>query len=307
MTADALAAWNTAANTLSNAASVAASGEMNRRTLRYNKWALQQQRDWAESDWHMLNEYNHPSAQMARLREAGLNPHLVYGKGADNTASAAVRGTEAKPWNPQAPDFSGIGSSLMSFYDTRMKQAQTDNLQVQNTVLEQDAILKAIQGANIIQQTSRSRQEQDQASELFPYSLEALRANIQKSYADTQFTLDQNERAAVMQSQNLVESMERVLNMRSQRANTDAERARIYQQVELLKRDNIVRQLDAELAAKGIRPNDAFFMRTVQELMDMISPRSTSPGKSLPERFKDKIKERLEWDVPWHQRKWRMW
>lgn len=29
--------------------------------------------------WHANNAYNHPSAQMARFREAGLNPNLVYG------------------------------------------------------------------------------------------------------------------------------------------------------------------------------------------------------------------------------------
>lgn len=33
--------------------------------------------------WHMQNEYNSPQAQMQRLKDAGLNPNLVYGNGAD--------------------------------------------------------------------------------------------------------------------------------------------------------------------------------------------------------------------------------
>ena len=38
--------------------------------------------------WNMQNAYNHPKMQMARLKEAGLNPMLVYGHGtvAGNTA-----------------------------------------------------------------------------------------------------------------------------------------------------------------------------------------------------------------------------
>lgn len=31
--------------------------------------------------WHLMNEYNAPSAQMARFKEAGLNPNLMYGMG----------------------------------------------------------------------------------------------------------------------------------------------------------------------------------------------------------------------------------
>ena len=38
--------------------------------------------------WNMNNAYNDPSAQMERLKQAGLNPNLVYGGGATTTASA---------------------------------------------------------------------------------------------------------------------------------------------------------------------------------------------------------------------------
>lgn len=38
------------------------------------------------------NEYNTPVNQMARLKEAGLNPNLVYGSGSLNVTSAAPSG-----------------------------------------------------------------------------------------------------------------------------------------------------------------------------------------------------------------------
>lgn len=37
--------------------------------------------------WDMQNAYNSPAAQVARMREAGLNPALLYGSAPSNTAS----------------------------------------------------------------------------------------------------------------------------------------------------------------------------------------------------------------------------
>ena len=34
------------------------------------------------NEWKRQAEYNSPVNQMARLKQAGLNPHLVYGNGA---------------------------------------------------------------------------------------------------------------------------------------------------------------------------------------------------------------------------------
>ena len=57
-----------------NLASVGLQGIINRRAER---------RQWNRnvSMWKMQNEYNTPINQMKRLKEAGLNPNLMYGKG----------------------------------------------------------------------------------------------------------------------------------------------------------------------------------------------------------------------------------
>ena len=56
--------------------------------------------------WNMNNAYNDPSAQMERLRQAGLNPNLVYGGGATTTASApsAPQASSATPQRFQGLD-----------------------------------------------------------------------------------------------------------------------------------------------------------------------------------------------------------
>ena len=48
---------------------------------KWNEAMYNRQRQDALADWARTNEYNSPLAQMQRLREAGLNPHLIYGGG----------------------------------------------------------------------------------------------------------------------------------------------------------------------------------------------------------------------------------
>lgn len=107
------------------------------------KWAEKQyqtQRTDALADWQMQNAYNSPAAQMERLKAAGLNPNLVYGHGADAQSGAMPRGASAPNWAPHAPqvDLSGLGNGIMAFYDVKVKQAQLNNLAVQQELMKQD-------------------------------------------------------------------------------------------------------------------------------------------------------------------------
>lgn len=56
----------------------------------YNRKAAKKQYDYQMAMWNANNAYNTPAEQMKRLREAGLNPNLVYGGGsATHTATMA--------------------------------------------------------------------------------------------------------------------------------------------------------------------------------------------------------------------------
>lgn len=59
--------------------------------------ALQQQ--YAVDNWNRENNYNRPEEQMKRLKDAGLNPDLVYGNG----AAGLQAGPTASPTAPAAP------------------------------------------------------------------------------------------------------------------------------------------------------------------------------------------------------------
>ena len=40
--------------------------------------------------WNMQNQYNSPTAQMSRLRQAGLNPNLVHGSGVTGNSAGSA-------------------------------------------------------------------------------------------------------------------------------------------------------------------------------------------------------------------------
>jgi len=100
----------------------------------------QAQRDWANDMfnrqnqrdmdfWKMQNAYNDPSAQMQRLKEAGLNPNLVYGNGADAQAGPIATHSAPQPQTKalQSPEGDIIGKAiqggLFDYLDVRQKQA----------------------------------------------------------------------------------------------------------------------------------------------------------------------------------------
>jgi hypothetical protein len=72
-----------------------------------NKGALRRQRlADAENErrWHMQNAYNTPKEQMLRLKDAGLNPNLIYGSGGTNVGNAgAIAPSKPAPYNIKNP------------------------------------------------------------------------------------------------------------------------------------------------------------------------------------------------------------
>lgn len=189
-----------------SAASGIASGKMNKRAVKYNKWALQEQqnfqsnqaqlgRDWSEEmmskanewnldQWNRENEYNLPENQKARLLAAGINPALAMqgasgvGQAGSSPSSASApspaspSGASAPSLNLQRPDygtgFAQLSSAVNSYFDNKQKSTVTEGYGLDNA-------LKAAYG--------------DRAAQLSLGKTEAeidnFRASTAKSYADS--------------------------------------------------------------------------------------------------------------------------
>lgn len=121
-----------------------ANEKINQKNIDFAREMYDKQKADNISFWNMSNAYNSPEQQMQRFIQAGLNKNLVYDKGTNGNASVMsappAHAPELRPVNA----LSGVADAASSFIDTRVKQAQTNNLEVQNANLITDGILKAI-------------------------------------------------------------------------------------------------------------------------------------------------------------------
>lgn len=189
-----------------SAVSGVASGKMNRKSIKYNKWALREQqnfqsnqaqlgRDWSEEmmakanqwsldQWNRENEYNLPVNQKARLLAAGINPALAMQgassvgqagsspSGASAPSPASPSGASALPLNLQRPDygtgFTQLSSAVNSYFENKQRSVVSEGYGLDNA-------LKAEYG-NRSAQLSLGKTEAE---------IDNLRASTAKSYADS--------------------------------------------------------------------------------------------------------------------------
>lgn len=262
---------------LNNAMNLFAQSQMNRKERQWNEKMYGMQRADALSDFNRQNEYNSPTAQMDRLKMAGLNPNLVYGNGA-TTTSAPIRSTDVHPWNPKPMHFdldSAAQNGLSAYYDTQVKQAQIDNLKTQNTVMVQDAALKAAQtlgtmanAENTGVRTDISRYDLEVKPQLAQYSVEAAKLAVDKLGIGNDVTLQANDRANAMMAPTLQLAAARILQTRAQTANTVQARRNLTAQADNIEHDTQLKQLDIELKKMGIQPGDALWQRMLGRIVN---------------------------------------
>lgn len=63
--------------------------------------------------WNMQNAYNTPKEQMKRLKDAGLNPNLIYGSNANTGTAGSVAPSKASPYSVQNPVPSAVQTALI--------------------------------------------------------------------------------------------------------------------------------------------------------------------------------------------------
>lgn len=121
--------------------------------------------------WNMQNAYNAPTAQMSRLRQAGLNPNLVYGSGVTgNSAGSAPQYQPAKIQRATMEPYRGwnlgLSDAASMYMAMRQNKAQVENMEAQNKLIKEQARTEGIRQGNIAMATARSGFDLDLAREL---------------------------------------------------------------------------------------------------------------------------------------------
>lgn len=158
------------------------------RANRQNLKLAQYQNAWqsAENDkafknnvlmWNMQNAYNSPTAQMSRLRQAGLNPNLVYGSGV--TGNSAGSAPQYEPIKVQRATMEpyrgwnlGLSDAVSTYMAARQNKVQIENMEAQNKLIKEQARTEGIRQGNIAMSTARSGFDLNLARELRNVSID---------------------------------------------------------------------------------------------------------------------------------------
>lgn len=205
---------------------------------RHNERMAQQQRDWQRQMWDLQNAYNHPSEQMARLKEAGLNPRMIYNTGASSAVGTAgdVKGytrAEAKSTTAGLNAFSNI-------VQLKAVQAQTNNVEAQTKLTQQKALREAVETAI---QGKRNRFE----NAMLQSNLEGLQLSNQETRGKT----------AVLREQ-----YQLLRGTRKSKVDSAITEAKILaQKFRGEKLQNALRKWEVGLSKKGLTKNDSEIVR----------------------------------------------
>lgn len=268
-------------STIDNASSILATQNINKKTRKWNEEQYDKQRKHSLMDWEMQNAYNSPEQQMARLKAAGLNPHLVYGNGAEAMSNQAPRSTETQSWRPEAPRVSTL-PGLMAGYDMQMKQAQSDNIKQLTEVAKQEQSLKAAQTYATLAGTQQTTVATDRAKfdlalqkSLQDITVHKAQADLESTKAQTVSTLSENERRQALQASSLQQAVENILTSRIGRLNTQATTTKTYQEIRNLessldgiKKDNLIKDFEIMLNKYNITKSDPIYARLAAMLVN---------------------------------------
>lgn len=267
-------------------------GTNNRADRKWQEKMYDRQRADSLTDWEMQNNYNSPAAQMERLKAGNLNPNLVYGQGATATGGA-VRSSSPGSYKPQAPqiDLTGL---IMSMYELNKTQAETDNLEKQKELLQAEVLNKKTLGRTMEFDLGLKESLRDT-------SLQFGEQRLKKLQADTEFTINSDERATALAAGTLRKAVEEILNMRLQRAKTGVEKDYIQQQIENMKTSRDLMLEDLKLKRMGIQPHDKMWQRALKEWLEENHPvkKIIQKGREAKEWLPKTWGKVFNWRKPW--------
>lgn len=144
---------------------IAAQKAENEKNRQYNLMLARTQNRWNLNQWQRENDYNSPTAQMARFKAAGLNPNLIYGQ--TNPAASSPSMTAGAASSPT--DMSAIGNkrnfgqAIQEALNLEMQKAQIEAIKAgtEKTKADTDNTRETTKGLTIDNMYRAAKHEQD--------------------------------------------------------------------------------------------------------------------------------------------------
>lgn len=250
---------------ISSGLSALSTAWQNRKSQKWSDKRYEKERADNLEDWNRQNAYNTPEQQIQRMKDAKLNPALMYGSGSAGGGTASpLKSPDHKNPQFQSTDFSGVAqgaqNAINQHYDTRIKQAQTDNLKAQNTVLTQEALLKSAQVQNTGVKTKQSELDLQNAKQ---YSGDAARLANRNTEVQIEATTSDTDRKNALQGSNMEQA---AINVVRGRIGKDIDKAKLQS----ILKDIDLKAYELKLQKMGINKNDPLWMRLIIQNAELI-------------------------------------
>lgn len=226
----------------------------------YEQAQEKDRRQYDQAMWNKVNTYNHPLQQMERLKNAGLNPNLIYGSSPGSAVGNSQSIATGKQLQGQAPQYQ-LDNPMTPFMDTKVKQAQTNNL---NT-----SAMKNVAGANL------SNSQKNRINGLL--ASEITMAEEGSKQAKTKTFMDAlNKEAATLEGKGKI--AEQMLKVET-----------ALEEKNKIQLENSVLTLKSNLAKRGIRDTDPLAVRIMATILgvDLSKPITTEQAKAIADFMKN--------------------
>lgn len=293
---------------LGSAITAASSSKSVRETNKANRELAEQQNEWNVQQWNRENEYNSPSAQVQRLKEAGLNPAMMY-----DTGGSVVNTSSSKESANLANQVALTGVNPLMGVGESMSQASQNLLQKEKTAaevrnLDHNSEYQSVQ-TELIQKQTEGMQIQfenwrkqgaltDAQTNQVLTSIESINKNMQ--LADEQIKLYQSQTANLdeqtkkTQLENVWTNVMNSAQLKKLKADTsvsEARQAEIEQQVR-----NMLQQHDLLNTQIRIGQSDAN-IRQNQERLSAIELEAAQNFKQFRNENSDFYNEADYWST----------
>lgn len=285
MIAPALVAAGVAA--ASAGAQTYAQGKMNKKTREFSEKMYNKQRQDAITDFDKTNQYNSPAQQMQRLREAGLNPHLIYGGGGATSNAAPIRGADYPTPEQRTPNVGAILTDPVNAYIETQR------------FTGQQALINA-QTLKTLAETDTKNFDLGQKQKLADTQAKLLESILQGKQIDNYVNVEKNARENVKLTSDLAEATQRIAKsisdidlqgMMKEKGNEEIKniqqmRTKVDAEVSNLIKDGRIKDFEIKLNQLGFTKSDPIYARLAQTLVESIG--------LTPDAIKKKVNDAVE-------------